>query len=699
MEMLRGRGGGAMVPYRPAVDESGGMPLVRYALPWALWLVVLGAGVAAHLSWGAPSTGPDGELVPSPVLPWITAAMTPAVAGLTWLAWTVARTRQVGPAGRAHVAATVAIVGLWLLFAMVAGPFARGVIDAWGLVGPALAVSWNIRAALHRPRREDDDGVMNPRKAGKALLASLGMRGGEELIPEEANENRIAGKLLLTGQNTAEDVQKNGGRIATALGIPKAGVRITENPQNAAEPEFSFTMRDMLTTSVSWPGPSHVGGTPFDPIPMGFDETGALRVKVVADQTGAKHELIQGMQGSGKSSSSKIELCDLMTRRETALIVIDCDKELQTFGPAAAGLTRFIVNDKMADRFFKRLIGHVIKGRARYLGARRLSEWVPGCGLSFVVVQIEEAGNLLARVSEEELQMAVLAARSVGIAIKFSLQRPSHDQIPTTLRANLGNITCFGMGNDDPVCLLPDKVQDAGADPRQWNNRQPGCCYMAGTGITIAQAAVPMRTFGMTVAQMEQHAQHWGPRMDPIDPTTVHLFGDLWRELEEPLDLVARLEKEALQIGVPGVIDGEAIGARDEQDDEEIDQANRDDEDEEEAVIVRPEEMGIATDDDDPADADVTFETEIEGGIELQFGPPSVEVSVEEARAAVADRLAEFEQAGRDTIRVPDFAQLVASGMRSRAWFRKELLRLVDEGRLVEEGDGVFRIVSERRAA
>jgi hypothetical protein len=692
--MLRGRGGGTIAPYRPAIDESDGMPLVKYGLPWALWLVVLGAGLAAHLSWGA-----------SPVLPWITAAMTPAVAGLTWLAWTVARTKQVGPAGRAHVAATVAITGLWLLVAMVASPFTRGVIDAWGLVGPALAISWNIRAALHRPSRREDgeDGPMTPRKAGKALLASLGMKG-EELIPEEANENRIAGKLQLTGQHTAEDVQKSAPHIATALGIPKAGVRITENPQNAAQPEFSFTMRDMLTTSVPWPGPSYVGGSPFDPIPMGFDETGALRVKVVADQTGAKHELIQGMQGSGKSSGSKIELCDLMTRRETALIVIDCDKELQTFGPAAAGLTRFIVNDKMADRFFKRLIGHVIKGRARYLGARRLSEWVPGCGLSFVVVQIEEAGNLLARVSDEELQQAVLAARSVGIAIKFSLQRPSHDQIPTTLRANLGNITCFGMGNDDPVCLLPDKVQDAGADPRQWNNRQPGCCYMAGTGITIAQAAVPLRTFALSVAEMEQHAQYWGPRMDPIDPTTVHLFGDLWRELEEPLDLVARLEKEALQIGVPGVVDGEVLGTRDEQDDEEIDQdnGNYDDEDEDDAVSVRPEDMGISIDDDeDPADAEVTFETEIEGGIELQFGPPKVEVSVDEARAAVADRIAEFEQRGQDTIRVPDFAELVATGMRSRAWFRKELLRLVDVGRLVEEGDGVFRIVAdpESRAA
>lgn len=703
MEMLRGRAGGAMVPYRPPIEETGGMPLVKYGLPWVLWLVVLGAGVAAHLSWGVPSTGPAGELVPSPVLPWITAAMTPAVAGLTWLAWTVARTKQVGPAGRAHVASTVAVTGLWLLFAMVAGPFTRGVIDAWGLVGPALAISWNIRAALHRPsRREDEDGdAMTPRKAGQRFLASLGMKG-EELVPEEVNEHRIAGKLQLTGERTADEVQKRAHQMATALNIPKAGVRITENPQNAAQPEFSFTLRDVMATPIPWPGPSHIGATPGEPIPMGLYETGAVMTKVVVDKTGAKHELIQGMSGSGKSSGSKVELCELMTRRETAIIVIDCDKGLQTFGPAAAGLTKFITDEKKAERFLRRLTERVVKGRGSYLGARRLSEWAPGCGLSYVVVQIEEAGNLLNRIGDEELTMLVKAARSVGISIKVSLQRPSHDEMSTTARAQLGTITCYGMANDDPVCMLPEAVQDAGADPRRWNDRMPGACYVAGTGITVAQAATPMRTYEISVDLMEQHAQYWGPRMDPIDPVTVSLFGDLWRELEEPLDLVARMEREALQVGMPGVVDGEVIDSRDEQDDEEIDQGNHDDEGEDGGVIVRPEDMGIEIGDEDPADVDVTIDTEVESlGVELQFGPPRAEVSPEEARAAVADRLAEFEQAGRDTIRVPDFGDLVASGMRSRAWFRKELLRLVKVGRLVEEGDGVFRIVadSERQAA
>lgn len=48
-----------------------------------------------------------------------------------------------------------------------------------------------------------------------------------------------------------------------------------------------------------------------------------------------------------------------------------------------------------------------------------------------------------------------------------------------------------------------------------------------------------------------------------------------------------------------------------------------------------------------------------------------------EARQAVAERLEQIEHGGRDTVRVPDFADLVTAGLRSRGWFRKELMRLV----------------------
>ncbi|MGH3611379.1 MAG: hypothetical protein ACRDRK_01905 [Pseudonocardia sp.] len=647
--------------------------LLRHLVPWVLLLLVLAAGAGAHAAWGS-----------GPALPWITSAMTPVVGGLAWLAWTVARARQVGPAGRAHVAGTVAVAGLWLLAATVVGPLERPVLDLWGFLGAVGAVSWNLRLALHRPassRRDEEDDLTTPRKAGRALMASVGMRG-TELHPNHVDGNRVSGALeLASGQHTVDDAQKRAGQLAAALEVPRGGVRFTEDPNNAGRGEFSFTVRDVLATATPWPGPSAVGGTVFDLIPMGVYETGAVMSKTVADKSGAKHELIQGTTGAGKSSGSKVEVCELMTRREVGIIVVDTVKGIQTFGAAARGLAGFITSEPLAKRFMKRLMV-VIKAHTDYLGARDLTAWVPGCGLTFLVVQLEEAGILLEELGDE-FKNVVKAARSAGIAVKVSLQRPSHDEMPTTARAQLGSTSCYGMGADDPVCMLPEAVQDAGADPRRWGDRQPGCVYIAGTGIAVAQAATPLRTYdvdgdapGVVMARV---AGEFGPRMTPLSQVTIAALGDVWRDMVPPVELVERTKAAAL----PGAGRSLAVVP------DEIDQVD----DDQGVGHVTEEDMGVSTPDPDPK-VTGSIDDELESvGADVEFGPARSEVSPEVARRAVADRLGEIEHAGRDTVRVPDFSDLVSSGLRSRGWFRKELLRLVGVGRLVDEGDGVFRIV------
>lgn len=666
--MARSRLSMSHLPDESEVTAAWVSGLLRHLVPWFLLLLVLAAGAGAHAAWGSGSA-----------LPWVTAAMTPVVGGLAWLAWTVTRARQVGPVGRAHVAGTVALAGVWLLAATVVGPFQRPVLDLWGFLGAVLVVSWNLRLALHRPssRGDEDDGLTTPRKAGRALMASVGVRGAE-LHPTHVDVNRVAGQLeLVSGHHTVDDVQKRAHQLAAALEIPRGGVRFTEDPDNAGRGEFSFTMRDVLKATVSWPGPSAVGGTVFDPIPMGLYETGEIMLKTVADPAGAKHELIQGTTGAGKSSGSKVEVCELMTRREVAIIVVDTVKGIQTFGPAAPGLAGFIIDVPLAKRFMKRLMV-VIKAHTDFLGARDLSEWVPGCGLTFLVVQLEEAGILLEELGDE-FKNVVKAARSAGISIKVSLQRPSHDEIPTTARAQLSTISCYGMAADDPVCMLPEAVQDAGADPRRWGDRQPGCCHVAGTGITVAQAATPMRTYDVVGAVVAQVAAEYGPRMTPLSTITTDAFGDLWRELVSPVELVARTKAAAL-VGSSALVEVPDVGEVDPADDREVGE-------------LTSEDMGVSTPDPDP-EVTGSIDDELEPvGAELEFGPVPVEVSPMEAREAVAARLEEIERGGRDTVRVPDFADLVTGGLRSRGWFRKELLRLVTVGRLVDEGDGVFRIV------
>jgi hypothetical protein len=628
--------------------------------------LVLAAGAGAHAAGGS-----------GPALPWITSAMTPVVGGLAWLGWTVARVRQVGPAGRAHVAGTVAAAGLWLLAATVVGPLERPVLDLWGFLGAVGAVSWNLRLALHRPsssRRDEDDDLTTPRRAARALMASVGMRGSE-LHPTHVDPNRVSGALVLaSGEHTVDDAQKRAGQLAAALEIPRGGVRFTEDPDNAGRGEFSFTVRDVLATSTPWPGPTAVGGTVFDPIPIGLYETGVVMRKMIADRAGAKHELIQGTTGAGKSSGSKVEVCELMPRREVGIIVVDTVKGIQTFGPAAPGLALLITDVPTAKRFMRRMMT-VIKAHTDYLGARDLSEWVPGCGLTFLVVQLEEAGILLEELGDE-FKNVVKAARSAGIAVKVSLQRPSHDEMPTTARAQLGTVSCYGMAADDPICMLPEAVQDAGADPRRWGDRQPGCLYLAGPGLSVAQSATPGRTYDVAGAAMAQVAAEYGPRMTPLSKVTTDALGDLWTHRVPPVELVRKAKATAgrpLTVVAPG--------------------AERTEDDDQDVRHVTEEDMGVNTPDPDPG-VTGSIDDELESiGADVGFGPARPEVSPEVARRAVADRLGEFERGGRDTVRVPDFSDLVASGLRSRGWFRKELLRLVGVGRLVDEGDGVFRIV------
>jgi nucleoside 2-deoxyribosyltransferase len=67
----------------------------------------------------------------------------------------------------------------------------------------------------------------------------------------------------------------------------------------------------------------------------------------------------------------------------------------------------------------------------------------------------------------------------------------------------------------------------------------------------------------------------------------------------------------------------------------------------------------------------------------------------EQARGAVEAAIAELEREGRSVVHVHDVVGLPGTRSRSRAWLRRELVRLVDAGRLAwgPRDDGSFRIV------
>lgn len=646
---------------------------VRLVAPAAVNVALLAAGAATHRLWGD-----------SPGLPWVTAVMAPMVACLVWMTWALCRNRS-SEVTRWHAAVSTGLAGVWLLVATVTGPTAPVVLDAWLLVGMGLAVSWSIRLMVKAGRRDQAEaGDLTPRKAAKALMHSLGLDA--ELRPDRITPHQISGQLeLTTGRTTVEQVQKAAPMLATAAGLPPGGVRISGDPNNAARAEFSFTLRDVLSNPIPWPGPSAVGGTVFDPVPMGLYDDGAVAMKTLADHAGAKHELVQGTTGSGKSSGAMVNICELIPRREVSIFVVDAAKGIQTFREAAPGLALFLTTNAAAQKFMRRFMT-VIKARTEYLGAHGYKEWRPGCGLNFLEVLIEEAGVLFTVLPDEDLKNVAKTARSAGIRITASLQRPSHDEIDTTMRAQFNTISCFGMAADDSVCLLPDVVLEAGADPEQWGDRQPGCAYITGTNISVARAATPLRHFKVEPDQMAAVAAHYGPLMTPLDAVTARALGDVWSKRIPPMQVVA--DATARAVGGPVTSPRPAALTSDQ---------DQDQEDRVEDATVSPDEMELSVEDPAP-DLDVDPDDELEPLVEdLRIGgDPVAEVPTGEARALVAARIAELEAAGRGELRVPDLSDLVQARIRSRGWFHKELQRLVKVGRLeVRDSDaaGVYRIV------
>lgn len=672
--------------------------VIRHLSPWCSLLLLWVAGLLAYLAWGG-----------SPALPLITPTLAIAFFGLAGLAWMIGKRHSYH--GAVHLAVTIAAIGIWLVLSVTVSPINGTVLTLLGLFGPVTALSWNVRLEVAKPRKGESE-PRSPKAWAKGFLTSVGIKGAS-FNPTEIGAARIAGELELDGTQTADEMQKRAAQLEAALEAPKGGVRISTDPTNSGRAELSATLKNILGVSTPWPGPSAVGGTPWDPIPMGLYETGEELKKIIADEAGAKHEIAQGINGSGKSSGDRIEFMELMTRRETGIILLDTRKAAQTFGRAVAGIAKVVTKDELGSRVIARLASNVVPDRSAYLAAHGYDAWKPGCGLTFLRIQIEEAASFLAKMdNDDDIISLAQTARSVGIEIKLSMQRPSHDQIPTSLRSEFGSVTCYGISADEAVCLLPDEVVSAGANPQRWTNTQPGCNYYAGTGIPVAQASVPLRNYEVTNDVMAVVANHFGPLMDPIDPVTVKAFGKLWDQMGDP---AAVIQAEFARVGGGQVLPALAAGATNSATNSatngatngtsaahpsptsanntngtnEIDDAD----DEESKVTVTEDDMHITTPDPDP-----NLNTSIEDNVdpldtEITFGSKADEVPVEQARQIVRERIDGMESMGSDHVTAPDFGDLVEMKLRSRAWFRKELIRLCEIGRLRDLGGGKFAIV------
>ncbi|MFB7617147.1 plasmid transfer protein TraB [Kitasatospora sp. NPDC056181] len=634
------------------------------------WILTGTTGVAGTLAW-VPAHGSTGYAVG---LTLGSVALTGATA---WVGKTTSMQR------RLHSAVTVAAGSGWFTGVALAG-WNSVTFGTFWLGGSVLALSWNVRQVMRR----NPDAVQVAADTDGSLLEKVKL-AGTRIRKAEVEPNRVTAALVLpAGELTNDDVAKALPNLASALDVAPTAVRYLPDPGSARRGDLVVVPRDMLADVVEWEMPTNVGGSIAEPLVIGrYDDGSALQLWLPGDPQAGRnstHLGIFGVSGSGKGDGALNVLTEIMGRRDVIVWLSD-PKAFQDFGPLRPGLDWAVEGGAETETMVTALQA-VIPARTRWLGAHGYRQWTPaaaeqqsdrrhscqkgracGCeGMPFLVAWFEEAANTLRFMGEDAFTGAAQEARSAGIALVISLQRPSHDQISTSTRASLPSALAFGLDARDEGMALPGPVLDAGAHPGAWGNRRPGYCYLVTPGVEEQRYSAPGRTWrftGQAARVMEQLAA-WAKRNGAkVDPVT------------------AKAATAAV---------GRAYAdrhARNSSDDEDEDSVYVDEDDSGAERRVDPEDEGLDPQAELPPVPDTLADT--------VFGPGSAapDFTPDQARAAMDAIVAAFEQDGVMVIGPKDVMEQAARFGRSRPWVSGEFRRLVEDGRLVPAAQkGRYRI-------
>jgi hypothetical protein len=581
------------------------------APPWMLLPPVAAAGALFHGLWP--------QALPA-------AGIGLLGAGLAALTWRLSHHH--GLLGRVHAAASVLASAGWRLPATAQGPFAPGLAYALLVGGPALALSWNIRAVIRPARHGDGDHL----EAAFAVASQDAGMGRAALRVKERSPKVIEAVIALpAGEKTADDAIKKAPYLESGLKFPPGSLQIAPDLDRADQALVRISDPRAIRRPQPWPGPSKPGGSMADPLHPGVYQD----CEPVSYAATGHHLQVMGMTGSGKSVGAAWSLlAEIITRTDAAVFAIDITKGEQTLGPLRPALHRF-VTEKDDARALLAGLQAAIKPRTDYLAARGLQKWEKGCGLKYVVVWLEEAPDVLDALGDKGLERwlaALKAARSAGIEYVPSLQRADWSQMPTLARGQLAKL-CMGVADShDAGFGLSELQADRNCRPELWQNRQPGMAYLDAPGIPDDRIAMPWRAWywGDDDAKIRAHAAAYPADGRPLDAITAAALGGgaVAPEPEEDEDVIAEYLTDT--------------------DEGELDDVNVDDAEE---IEVPDSEFG-----------------------RWQFAESTGEkMDPAEARRLLRDTIAEWAEDGREHFVMADLVDLRQRTGLSRPWLYKAL--------------------------
>ncbi|NUP17088.1 MAG: sporulation protein SsgA [Streptomyces sp.] len=632
------------------------------------WVTVAGAGVAGSLAW-VPAHGSTGYAV----------GLTLGSVALTGATWWAAKAS--GAQRRLHSAVTVAAGSAWFT-GVALGGWSDLTFGAFWLGGSVLALSWNVRQVMRR----NPDAVQAGADSDGSLLEKVRLAGAR-ILRAEVEPNRVTAQLTLpAGELTNDDVSRALPNLASALDVAPTAVRYLPDSDSARRGELVVVPRDMLAETVDWEMPTNVGGSIAEPLVIGrYDDGSPLMLWLPGDPEASRnstHLLICGGTGSGKGDAALNVLCEIMGRRDVIVWLSD-PKAFQDFGPLRPGVD-WAVEGGAATETMVTAMQAVIPARTRWLGQHRYRQWTPraaleqadpahscrtdgtACfcpGMPFLVGWYEEAANTLRFMGDDAFTGSAQEARSAGMALVISLQRPSHDQMSTSTRASLPSVLCFGLDPRDESMALPAPVLDAGANPGAWGNRRPGYCYLVTPGVDERRYSSPGRTWRFTgnAARVMEQLAAWAVRNGAkVDPVT------------------AKAAAAAI---------GNAYTNRNGGQEEDEGSVYVNDDQEEGVSRLDAEDEGI--------DPDAELPPVPDGLAAMAFAPPQgPDLTPEEARAAMEEIVRGFEAEGVMVIGPKDVMAHAERFGRKRPWVSGEFRRMVEEGRLAPTSKpGRYRIV------
>ncbi len=321
--------------------------------------------------------------------------------------------------------------------------------------------------------------------------------------------------------------------LEAALGYEAGSFSLTNNPRGADAADVSISSPRLLTAApLRWPGPSAPGADMSVPFRLGVLQDGR---EFLYSRLPIGHRKVTGVTDSGKSMSLAWNmLAEGITREGYAAFAADPVKGSQFLGPLRGALHRF---EAEPEAVLDMLAGLHRARRARcdFLARIHATEWYPGCGLSFLEVWLEEAPGVLrllgktakdrsdGRFMLEDWVEDVTAARSAGISVTASYNKPDKTQaFSTVARSQMGHV-CFGVNDsDDAEFGLSDLQRERGCRPQLWGASYPGMAFWDCAAVPEKDKTMAMRHYfwGPGSEHIAAYASAWPASRRKLDDVT-----------------------------------------------------------------------------------------------------------------------------------------------------------------------------------